>query len=391
MKLDTPVPMERLIFFKNKLGLDNKDFEVLAPYRAIFQNKRMEFAEYFHHFFMEIPDTRLILEYERHQDRLLKMIWPNWFGLLFTKEFNDTLISYLWKSGLVHVEEKIDQRFINLGYSIIQQFCHKIAMDNIPPTNLARVLKTIDKMVDFCLLIETQAYVTATVRCDIEVVKGLSHQVRNPITVIGGNISRLAKDLPPDSPHHEVYKSILSECRRLEKMLADTGVYSEMFHDEHGLKDIDLEVLITRVLEKVKKIGSPLNLKLEIALDGPFRCVRGNEKEYEIMFYNILQNCIEALSPQNPYIRISSKRPSPDSPFIHVEIFNTGIPINEKDIDNLFVPFFSSKPEGTGFGLPTALLVAKKNLGDLFLEPVPGKGTRCVITLPVSKNEKERG
>jgi signal transduction histidine kinase len=385
MKLDTPTPLEKLAFFKRKLGLDEKVMERLDSYRGVFAGRHFEFSEFFHRFFMEIPDTRIILEYEKHQNRLLTYIWPHWFESLFTKDLDDALIVNLWRSGLVHVEEKIDQRFINLGYSIVRQFCHKVAHDSVPPSDLNDVLSAIDKMIDFCLLVETQAFVTASIRCDIEVVKGLSHQVRNPITIIGGNVIRLQKGSEPGSHQYKICDSIMTECRRLEHMLIDTGVYSEMFQSEHEVMDIDLEVLIFNVLGRLKKIGVPDNLKVEIDLDKLFRRVKGNEKEYEIMFYSILQNCVEALKSENPYIRISSKMTTPGSPFIHIEIFNAGIPVSEKDMDNLFVPFFSSKPEGTGFGLPIALLVAKKNLGDLFLEPVPNEGTRCVIVLPVSK------
>lgn len=113
--------------------------------------------------------------------------------------------------------------------------------------------------------------------------------------------------------------------------------------------------------------------------------MQGNERELEIMFYNVLENCLEALNTENPHITISSKLKTDDSPFTQIEIFNTGVPLNEKDLENLFVPFFSSKPQGTGFGLSIALLVAKKNLGDLYLEPIPHQGTRCVIMLPIRR------
>jgi len=59
-------------------------------------------------------------------------------------------------------------------------------------------------------------------------------------------------------------------------------------------------------------------------------------------------------------------------------------------MENLFVPFYSSKPLGTGFGLPIAELAARKNLGDLSLEPVPEQGTRCVVKLPIPPKEPSK-
>jgi signal transduction histidine kinase len=385
MKLNISVPMERLIFFKKKLDLEDKEMKRLNPYRNFFVSKKNDFSEFFHQYFLEIPETRIILEYKKERNRLPMKVWPQWFESLFKKELDEGLMAFLWRSGLVHVEEKIDQRFINLGYAVVRQFCQKTAEEGIPSGDLNPVMRSIDKIIDFCVLIETQAYIMATTQCDIEVVKGLSHQVRNPITIIGGNITRLQKDLESGSRLHNVYEMILKESKRLERMLTDTGIYSEMFQTEHQYDDIDLENIISKCLEKLKTIGFPENIKIDISLDSRFRRVRGNERELEIMFYNVLENCLEALDPENPYIRISSKLKSPDSPFVQIEIFNTGVPVKEKDMENLFVPFFSSKPDGTGFGLPIALLVAKQNLGDLYLEPVPNKGTRCVIVLPIQK------
>jgi len=89
---------------------------------------------------------------------------------------------------------------------------------------------------------------------------------------------------------------------------------------------------------------------------------------------------------EKPYIRISSRLEAPNSPYIQIEVFNTGVPVNEKDLENLFIPFFSSKPDGTGFGLPIARLVAKKHLGDLHLEPIPNQGARCVIMVPILRS-----
>jgi signal transduction histidine kinase len=101
------------------------------------------------------------------------------------------------------------------------------------------------------------------------------------------------------------------------------------------------------------------------------------------MFYYLLQNSLEAVELEAPYIRISSRQMSSTPSFIEIEIFNNGAPPSNEDMDNLFVPFYSSKPLGTGFGLPIAELAARKSLGDITLEPVADRGTKCVIKLPI--------
>jgi signal transduction histidine kinase len=108
------------------------------------------------------------------------------------------------------------------------------------------------------------------------------------------------------------------------------------------------------------------------------------------MFHYLLQNSIEAADAQKPLIRVSSRGKEKDLGFVEIEVFNNGKPPNQEEIDNLFVPFYSSKPQGTGFGLPIAQLAAKKNQGELYLERVPEQGTKCVIQLPVPTGTKQK-
>ena len=152
MKLNISMPMERLIFFKKKLGLEDKEMKRLNPYRNFFVSKKDDFSAFFHRYFLEIPETRIILEYKKERNRLPMKIWPRWFESLFKKELDEGLMAFLWRSGLVHVEEKIDQRFINLGYAVVRQFCQKTAEEGIPSGDLNPVMRSIDKIIDFCVL-----------------------------------------------------------------------------------------------------------------------------------------------------------------------------------------------------------------------------------------------
>jgi signal transduction histidine kinase len=124
-------------------------------------------------------------------------------------------------------------------------------------------------------------------------------------------------------------------------------------------------------------------IRFDFDLDPEVSEVTGDPEDLLHLFYYLLENSLEAIDPVNPSIKITSRRKSGDASFAKVEIYNTGKSIDPKEIDNLFVPFYSSKPQGTGFGLPIAQLAAKKCLGDLYLEPVDHQGTRCVFEFPV--------
>ena len=380
MKYDIPVPLERLYWFKAQLGLDSESLGTVHRHRDAFISKKEEFSESIFGYFIDIPQTRLILQ-KKTSSGHLKTWWTQWFESLFREDFNRRFLTYLWRSGLRHVEAEVDQRFINLGFSVVRRFCQGITKAEIPPADQQDVLIDIDRMLDLCLLVETQAYITATARCDIEVVKGISHQVRNPLTVIGGNVLRLKKKVGPDNPSYQAYEIILDESRRLENMVNDVQRYSEIFEKEPKLSVVVLEAVIQRAIEGLQSAQPYGNLGIELYLDPDFPVVLGDSGDLELMFYYLLQHGLGAGDADKPVIRITSTQKDASPEILDAEIVHAGRPPNPEEMGNLFVPFYSSRPNATGFGLAIARLAARRSLGDLYLEPRSGTGTKFVIKL----------
>jgi signal transduction histidine kinase len=387
MKLDTPTPFARLSWFQEKLGLGAREQETLIKHRDVFLKETERFSEEFFRYFWEIKETRIILDHQKRGPHLRKL-WAYWYELMFTEAITPRVLGVLWRSGLRHVELNIDKRFINLGYAFVRRFFHETAKDAVPSSDLHEVTTALDKVVDFCVLIETHAYVVATSQCDLEVVRGISHQVRNPLTVIGGHILRLQKKLDPASPIHQTYETILKENERLEAMVKDAATYSELYQKEPVMEEVFLETLISGALTRLEKAQANKKVAATVELSPEYPVVQGDAKDLETMFFYLLQNSIEAADAEKPVIRILSKGKEKDLGFVEIEIFNNGKSPNPEDMDNLFVPFYSSKPHGTGFGLPIAQLAAKKNMGEIYLERVPEQGTRCMIQLPVPYEKK---
>lgn len=384
LKLKIPVPFERLAWFQGRLGLGEEDLREIRAHRELFLVKKREFPERLLEYFYKIPETRAILDHEKRSTRL-KKVWAHWYGLLFDGDLTRNFLNYLWRSGLRHVEIGLDQRFINLAYAFARQFLQEVGKGMDSPGRKDDLFTALHRIIDFCLLIETSAYVTATSQCDMEVVRGMSHQVRNPLTIIGGNILRLQRGVEPGSGVHRVYETILVENRRLEHLVRDVAVYSELFQKAPIFQEVYLEDVLMGARERLSGVPEMKYARFEVCLDPEGSRVHGDAAALETMFYHLLQNSIEALDAGHPLVRISSRPLPRDTAFTRVEIFNTGKWPGPKELSNVFVPFYSTKPYGTGFGLPIAQVVARKSLGDVLLEPLPGEGTRCMVTLQIVK------
>ncbi len=381
--LSAEVPYGKLYFIKEKLGLSEQDLLVLDPYREIFVQRKDQFAQHFYDVFENIPETHLILEHGGRPG-FLKKTWAAWFEFLFRTQLDDTLLAYLWRIGVRHVEVNLDQRFSNLGFSVIRQFCHDIVLSEIPRDEAAPLLNIISKMLDLCLLIETEAYITHTTRCDLEVMKEVADRVRNPVTVIGGNIRRMQKKMDTASKEYDLLGRLFTENQRLEKMMLDIGVYMEVFADEPRVQKLDLDELIGLVLAKLRAEDPATRNQVivNVKVERQARFAMGDADRLQQLFYYLLQNSFEAVVPDTGFIEISSRLEDGAARNVRVEIFNTGAPPETEQMEHLFAPFYSTKVAGTGFGLAIAQLLARKHYGKIELEPVSEGGVRVTVTLP---------
>jgi signal transduction histidine kinase len=381
--LSEGVPYGKLYFIKEKIGLSEGDLQVLDPYREIFVQHKDQFAQHFYDVFENIPETHLILEHEGRPG-FLKKAWAAWFEFFFRTRLDDTLLAYLWRIGVRHVEVNLDQRFSNLGFSVIRQFCYDIVLSEIPRDQAAPLLNILNKMLDLCLLIETEAYITHTTRCDLEVMKEVADRVRNPVTVIGGNIRRLQKKLDATSKEYDLLGRLFVENQRLERMMQDIRVYMEVFAGEPRVRKVDLDELIGLVLEKLRAEDPAARngVNVNVNLDRRARFVTGDADGLQLLFYYLLQNSFEAVAPDTGFIEISSRLEDGTTRNMRVEIVNTGAPLETQEMERLFAPFYSTKVTGTGFGLAIAQVLARKHYGKIDLEPVSEGGMRVTVTLP---------
>jgi signal transduction histidine kinase len=376
------VPYGKLETFKNWLGLNEAELKKLEPLKKILIRRKGDFASYFLHFFMAIPETRIIIEHERRPGYLLQA-WADWFEALFSRELDERFLNYLWSVGVKHVEIRLDKRFSNMGFSVVRQFCQEVALAELPPETTVGALMAIDKLVDFCLLVETDAYLETTTRCDGEIIKGIADRIRNPVAVIGGNVSRLLRHAAPSDPAYPVYQFIYDQSSKCDRLVYDIKTYMEVFERETLFEKIALAGLLDDIFEKLFSHGRYPRPRIDLDIAPGAELILADRHDMEALFSHLIENGVEALGGEEPRIQISSRYEDARPHSITVTIFNTGVPIKEEEVVKLLSPFYSTKPNGTGFGLAIARQAARNNMGWMRLEAVKGQGTQAVLSLPL--------
>lgn len=375
-----PVPMDRLRGFQAQLGIVQEDFLRMDGLAEFFLPEKDSFAKRVYDHFHTLPATRVVLDHGPSQERMIR-IWSHWYEAFFRNRNEDAFLQAQWRSGLNHIAAGIDHRYISLAYAMARRFIHEVALDKLSQEHCSPAIDLMDRLLDLCLLVETDAFITSLTKCDLEIIRGIAHQVRNPLMVIGGNVLRLRKQLPENDPKHQVFDAMLMEANRLERMVRNVATYNEVFQREPRAKPCKLDSAVKAALEELNPQDG---VQVSIRLNPEQPNVLVDPEDLRIILFHLLQNSLEnAADASRPEVRITSTHSAKKSSFLDIKIFNNGPAPDPNSLESLFTPFYSTKALGTGFGLPIARLAVRKNHGYLTLQSQPDEGTTSLVTLPI--------
>jgi two-component system, NtrC family, nitrogen regulation sensor histidine kinase NtrY len=140
---------------------------------------------------------------------------------------------------------------------------------------------------------------------------------------------------------------------------------------EPKLGAVDLRPLVQRIAELEQRRPVRVN-------PGPDVTVQADAAQIEQVLINLLRNAVDAAEETDGAVSIGWDR-SPHSVSISVRDEGAGI----SGRSNLFVPFFTTKPGGTGIGLVLSRQIAEAHRGTLTLENQPDRGCVARLTLPL--------
>ena len=211
----------------------------------------------------------------------------------------------------------------------------------------------------------------------------LAHEINNPLDGIK-NCLTVIKNEFEDPQRKKRYLELIDEAlydiECAVRNLLDYAKRHEPIWEEVDINGV-LERTIIMADYKLQKTGAEVKTNFDANLPP----VIGDSHQLQEVFLNIILNAIDSM-PKGGRLTIETKK---IGNFADIKIMDTGVGIRQKDLVNIFHPFYTTKPlgEGTGLGLSVSLEIVKKHDGDISVSSEVGKGTVFSITLPIAMNK----
>jgi len=212
-----------------------------------------------------------------------------------------------------------------------------------------------------------------------QMAAGITHEIRNPMAVVRGFL-QLMREKSPDHLH-SYYQIVMEELDRANSIINDflSLAQSRSSSKEMVLLDDIIEDLSPLLWADANLRGQSVEMKLSPSLPR----LQLNVREIKQLILNLGRNGMEAMGTKG--VLTLETRSTPET--VELIIRDTGCGISEGQIDKLFVPFFTTKSQGTGLGLSLCLNIVERHYGKIAVNSKEGIGTEFTISFPVSMDE----
>jgi len=220
-----------------------------------------------------------------------------------------------------------------------------------------------------------------------ELSASIAHEIKQPLQSISANGSAglhlLAASTPDLEEAREVFQDIVNEAYRANEVL---GTIRSMFRkSDQERVALDVNAMIADVLGLMQSDFLRRQVLLQTRLREDLPLVRANRVQLRQVMLNLCVNAtdaMDAVTGRNRILKITTERDNSSGVLITVE--DSGPGIDPKNLERIFEPFYTTKPDGMGMGLSICRSIVEEHGGQLFATPGRARGLAMQITLPAT-------
>lgn len=203
------------------------------------------------------------------------------------------------------------------------------------------------------------------------------HEIKNPLTLINSSLQLIEAD-HPEVKDFRFWNQTMKDVQNLRQLINDLSSFQK--GDALHVSQIHLFDFVEDLLESTEGFllekGIPLTVENSIE-DLDFYA---DEQKLRQAIINLLKNAAESSQTGCPVLL----RFTADQTTLHICVADNGCGMNEETLSNVFHPFHTTKPYGTGLGLPIVKKIVESHSGTISICSKEGAGTDITLNLPLS-------
>jgi PAS domain S-box-containing protein len=221
-----------------------------------------------------------------------------------------------------------------------------------------------------------------------EMAANLAHELKQPLHAVNnyasGSLMRLLKAPQRDEPLVAALEQIGKEANRAAEIVRRVRGFVEK--REPQLAEVSLNALVEEVVLLSKAELEQRHVQVALDLAETLPTVIGDAVQIEQVVMNLLRNGLEAMedTPEESR-RLVIKTAWLGNEMIHAEVSDCGKGIGPENLEKVFEPFFTTRPEGMGMGLSISRSIVQAHGGRLWFSANPGQGCTFHFILPIGK------
>lgn len=211
-----------------------------------------------------------------------------------------------------------------------------------------------------------------------EWVAGVVHELRNPLSAVKMNLKIVSKKESENTSVEEHLRIAQDQTHKLERMLSDLLDYSKPVQGKS--EPLEIGAVIRDSVDYLREFAQARGISIELLIAPESATIQGDKDLLAQALTNILRNAVEAYGDSmQGTVRVIAREESGE---IVIEIEDQGKGLTKTQLDRIFEPFYTTKPDGTGLGLLNARKAVEFHRGKLEIESHENIGTRVRIRLP---------
>ena len=210
---------------------------------------------------------------------------------------------------------------------------------------------------------------------------GLAHEIRNPLSTIRLNLELLDEELsddgsPRDRRNRQKVQKVLRECSHLDQILDDFLQFARAHAPR--LEPAALNDVVREFLDFFAPQAAEHKVELSPHLAAHISPVRLDARQFRQVLLNLSRNALQAMPNGGRLELLTYERDGQ----VVLEIIDNGCGMDERTRGRMWETFYSTKPGGSGLGLPTVRRIVEGHGGTMDCESTVGAGTKFRIRLP---------